>query len=830
GERLESKPGGECQVCYCRGGEVQCTEVSCYIRTDCEGKTVPGQCCPKYEHCPAIEPTSGKISPKPEVEEHETTTKTSFDPATNSSLENEIGETTLPIEKEENLVSIESTTILTIEKLNLKEQITQTEDLADINTSKITIHEIIPEIKEIPITEPPKQENASNVQGQLLVEEKVPTINEENHINDVEDDATLESSELSEVFQHPPPVLRIGDQLLFLKKGELVPEKDASTPSPVFTIIGAEGLQRGDIESMEHHEIPKEIETSPVDIPKSSVESEINTEDRGKVEIKVNPNDGAENIDKTVKEASTTLPVGNSPADTLITDASQKESTAIANENTLKIDNTTIDVAVELATGDFEKQNQEVDIKSDSPPVTLIEITSTTKKPTEEEQKIKIEEIVQLENPAYPPIPEIMSQQGAEYIDHNVEIVENTSKDTLENIEISTVDTKILPEVLPFRRNGTEFQNATHASWLKSDESETLVNEKAALPDEILEKIAPSDLTDLTTNAAIDVTTENSSPKPGKRSSDLGAEDVFPIEGFRDDDLLRYGTIVEKDPLVENQVKKLAADDGDLLSSASSLPQERSRSTETLENSSGDLSGEYTTPKGIFHASVMTSSEGASVEGYLQDNTKEASSSEEKTKNDGDVEMIDPALLSLNSSKTNLTHDENSKELHQDRVESSSEEKTKNEGDVEMIDPALLSLNSSKNNLTHDENSKELHQDRVEKRTINRKYDPESDKIFQELNTELHLLDGDYVNNKNDEEEKKEAEIIFKELLDEVNSSTSKTPQKSGNGNSDSVVLQRVSDAIAKFQLKEARQSLDVGILGILRDFFTSQYKSYKDV
>lgn len=52
GERLETSPGGECKVCYCRGGEVQCAEVSCYIRTDCKGRTVPGQCCPKYDHCP----------------------------------------------------------------------------------------------------------------------------------------------------------------------------------------------------------------------------------------------------------------------------------------------------------------------------------------------------------------------------------------------------------------------------------------------------------------------------------------------------------------------------------------------------------------------------------------------------------------------------------------------------------------------------------------------------------------------------------------------------------------------------------------------------------
>lgn len=54
GEKLETTLGGECKVCYCRGGEIQCAEVTCYIRKDCEGKRVPGTCCPKYDHCPPI--------------------------------------------------------------------------------------------------------------------------------------------------------------------------------------------------------------------------------------------------------------------------------------------------------------------------------------------------------------------------------------------------------------------------------------------------------------------------------------------------------------------------------------------------------------------------------------------------------------------------------------------------------------------------------------------------------------------------------------------------------------------------------------------------------
>lgn len=59
-------------------------------------------------------------------------------------------------------------------------------------------------------------------------------------------DSEPESSEISEVFQQPPSVLRIGDKLLFLN-----PEKNQTNPTSIITIIGAEGLQRGIEESSE---------------------------------------------------------------------------------------------------------------------------------------------------------------------------------------------------------------------------------------------------------------------------------------------------------------------------------------------------------------------------------------------------------------------------------------------------------------------------------------------------------------------------------------------------------------------------------------------------
>jgi hypothetical protein len=118
---------------------------------------------------------------------------------------------------------------------------------------KITIQEIVPEIKEIPATDSSKLNESQIGDNKDLLD---------SDINDlIVTDSEPDSSEISEVFQQPPPVLRIGDKLLFLKQGELVPEKDVSTPTSVITIIGAEGLQRGFEDSAEFHEVTNHSET-----------------------------------------------------------------------------------------------------------------------------------------------------------------------------------------------------------------------------------------------------------------------------------------------------------------------------------------------------------------------------------------------------------------------------------------------------------------------------------------------------------------------------------------------------------------------------------------
>ncbi|PNF36911.1 hypothetical protein B7P43_G08869 [Cryptotermes secundus] len=56
GERLED-PDSPCRVCYCQSGEIVCTVIKCYTRADCVPRYVTGKCCPKYDHCPPVDPT-----------------------------------------------------------------------------------------------------------------------------------------------------------------------------------------------------------------------------------------------------------------------------------------------------------------------------------------------------------------------------------------------------------------------------------------------------------------------------------------------------------------------------------------------------------------------------------------------------------------------------------------------------------------------------------------------------------------------------------------------------------------------------------------------------
>ncbi|XP_017059290.1 probable GPI-anchored adhesin-like protein PGA55 [Drosophila ficusphila] len=48
-------PDTPCTVCYCKGGEIVCSPVTCFHRDDCMPKYVPGRCCPEYDNCPILD-------------------------------------------------------------------------------------------------------------------------------------------------------------------------------------------------------------------------------------------------------------------------------------------------------------------------------------------------------------------------------------------------------------------------------------------------------------------------------------------------------------------------------------------------------------------------------------------------------------------------------------------------------------------------------------------------------------------------------------------------------------------------------------------------------
>ncbi|XP_025200294.1 uncharacterized protein LOC112598142 isoform X2 [Melanaphis sacchari] len=51
GEKINKFDESACRVCFCNGGEIVCTSIVCYTRSDCQGYYLPGDCCPKYDNC-----------------------------------------------------------------------------------------------------------------------------------------------------------------------------------------------------------------------------------------------------------------------------------------------------------------------------------------------------------------------------------------------------------------------------------------------------------------------------------------------------------------------------------------------------------------------------------------------------------------------------------------------------------------------------------------------------------------------------------------------------------------------------------------------------------
>lgn len=672
---------------------------------------------------------------------------------------------------------------------------------------RITIQEIIPEIKEIPITGPPKREINLKIHSQQLDDSielkslnKVdPTENKDLDLGDAESD----SSEISEIYHHPPPVLKIGDQLLFLKKGELVPSADVSTPLPVITIIGAEGLQRGTEDSAESHDVNSQVQEPQTVILNSLQENETES-------TSVFPSSNIISLLKTKLTIDTTTPsvlstiedfpinitdleseISDSPLsneklnDTVATEdtinKTNAENTTTATEElnlqvlaadvnetdldvstvgALSEDNSVSDPTENLGTDDSASAYSEtitiyerLQSSSSSTPVEeeLFNVTesssfeSTPKyESVSEVAKLRQEEEVLIDqNPEYPPIPDIMSPQ------HVFEMPEHLDTEVMptnsDNLLINTSST-VANEV-----------ETTTPNFIQLNETVTtshpLINGRAALPPALLDISAPSD-----------------------HLSDSLTEESQEIQS-----------------IILNHDGNITINTTDFLTEVT--PTEVDRSKETMEESVSVESDEMVTEANK-QASVMLSVEDASVETTHKLDTTDLV--ENITGLQRNVKEIDHNVT-LFSTVTPVLRD-----------------------DVELIDPkvSITDLKTKENSTITKDNRK----------TWLNENDNEAEDIFSQLNKELKSTPAHIKHKAGDADS--EAEAIFRELLEEATSSTlspdnNSKNEKSTSNDKESVLLQRVSEAISKFQGKESKESLDTSILGILKDFFSSQYKYY---
>ncbi|XP_018562267.1 mucin-3A isoform X2 [Anoplophora glabripennis] len=813
GEKLETPPGGECKVCYCRGGEVQCAEVSCYIRKDCEGKRVPGKCCPKYDHCPPIDPLPGRSPYTTEINPSNVD-KESFEPwsATKVSLnttEEILSPTSLDIQDENKIPDTNY-----YEATTPSFKLTEVEDLQKESfLPKITIQEIIPERKEIPITAPPKVE--PEPQGTLIIEEAEEFLNHSNDL--VVTDVDTDSSEISEVFQHPPPILRIGDKLLFLKKGELVPEKDTSTPSSVITIIGAEGLQRGGFEdSGEVHEvnIPKESEDTDLTTNATLVEKvEVLSESNG---FLGNPDQSLDS-NASASEVNTAAPypilplftTKNSPSTTTTeTSTTEFEVASSTTETNVPQDGSLPSSSQEISNDtngtpdstDLPETTVEAldtltteEIKNITEATPAAEVDHASEAKESAPSSTKTYDIIPEQNPAYPPIPDIMTintDDTSQRFD-----MDHTEKE-FPAYEPSTISPnfKILPEILEIRSNKTVPTNMTHGEWLKLN-PQTLINYEATLPDDLLNQPAPTDADDSTeaskdTNITVpETTTETLTTTEATEAST---------------------TVTE---VVTNYNKKSET----IAMPTTNTPdkeEESARSTESLEESSEEKR-ESTTKKNS-HASITTN-EDASIENEKEDSSEAKDmSSTRDTVNNSSGEETTPSVLTDPSMIDKEFSDPNQNKTNTDDVEFVDAVKTKKpviERNIEFAETVNTNKPVRIRNADPAEPLPKPEKLILPSKIITkRENDPEEGlDVLKQLSKDISAEVTE--RNLSSEEEERESQEIFKQLLEDT--STSK-PKKELNSDEVESVLQRITGTFAQHALRG--QNPGQAILRFLRN------------
>lgn len=413
---------------------------------------------------------------------------------------------------------------------------------------QITIQEVIPSRTEYKITSPPQKDvpprsvsaSSLNVVTFKSQDQTVSTANpiklladSSNELSDVESYA----SEKTEVYDHPPPVLRIGDQLLFIKQGQLVPEKDASTPTPVITLIGAEGLQigLGSGELLEHEILPMHhdepsvtsqtfISTNPTAKKLEETEIPIDVSTKNTLEEFVSSEATADSTtvhaveieeisdDNLEKTNSSELVEQNDSSNEFITVSENIDDTS--NNDSVKNETKILETEPEtFSIAPIETSTQTVQEN----PITSKVNEITTFKPTKplitKMLHVDNAEYIPEENPYYPPIPEdIMIFSQDESTTYSTSEIAPSS--TTRKIEVSSVSTTESVETVSSQTETLEAVTESEADT----KSETLAKEPIN-PRTLVANISSADPISVIPLKAIDESSETESTQASEKSS-----------------------------------------------------------------------------------------------------------------------------------------------------------------------------------------------------------------------------------------------------------------------------------------------------------------------
>lgn len=313
---------------------------------------------------------------------------------------------------------------------------------------------------------------------------------------EAETDTEVKNDSEDENFEayQTPPILRIGDKLLYLGQGDLVPENSSlNTPAPVFTVIGAEGLQRV-IEDPEEFESKFVSEENQDDILDNNIDKK---NSNGSFSEKPIENDSVVNSDSS-EEIYTTSEDPDKILQEVISDL-YETTTVEAYNNELKPNFNRQQSKIE-ATSSEMGSGDSFDAEQTAP--------SIDQTAENESQAIPIDHLPE-HNPEYPPIPEDITNFGipedtSETVSSEIEFsgaypiagqeVKNDDKPIIDKqSDLSNQfnsreksqkgSEKIVPEILQMVR-----QNQTNSSgnpsalvppeWLKNSESAENVNMK----------------------------------------------------------------------------------------------------------------------------------------------------------------------------------------------------------------------------------------------------------------------------------------------------------------------------------------------------------------